>query len=81
MEINISDSILNHFKNLYEIEENRVKRISCNNQWSHLACQNIMPLSGNYYFAFSVLKSVENNIQIGVAPLSYYPRFDEGEND
>ena len=40
-----------------------------------------MPLSGSYYFAFSVLRSVENNVQVGVAPLSYYPRFDEGDND
>ena len=40
-----------------------------------------MPLSGQYYFAFSVLKSYDNNVQVGVAPLSYYPRFDEGDSD
>lgn len=40
-----------------------------------------MPLTGQYYFAFSVLKSSQNNIQIGVAPLSYYPRFDDNDND
>ena len=40
-----------------------------------------MPLSGQYYFAFSVMRSLQNNIQIGVAPLSYYPRFDDNDND
>lgn len=81
VEVRISDSILNHFRSQYEVDDNRVKRIANDRRWTHLACSNPMPLSGNYYFAFSVLRSVENNIQVGVAPLSYYPRFDEGEND
>ena len=30
-----------------------------------------MPNEGQFYFAFSVVRSVDNNVEIGVAPLNF----------
>ena len=30
-----------------------------------------MPISGSYYFAFSVIRSIDSNIELGIAPISY----------
>lgn len=81
VEITISESSFNCFRHLYEIDGDQIKKIAENSSWSYLICQNILPLKGQYYFSTIILKSKNNNIQVGLAPLTYYPRFNENEDD
>ena len=45
--------------------------------WSIVLCENPLPLTGEYYFHVIVKSSKENQIQVGIAPLTYYPRSDQ----
>jgi hypothetical protein len=79
VELKLSISNLNCFRSHYKIEGNKIIKTEYEEVWSPILCENPLPMIGEYYLHLIIRASKNNQIQFGIAPLTYYPRLDRTE--
>ena len=72
VDIKLSTSSLNCFMDKYKVEGNRVSKKRDDGWWPVLA-ETSLPLRGISYLSVLVVRSYNNKVQLGLAPLTYYP--------
>ena len=72
VEFRLSTSVLNCFMDKYKVEGNRVSKKRDDGWWPVLG-ETSLPLRGMSYLSVLVVRSHTNKVQLGLAPLTYYP--------